>query len=132
MHSNRQYWANTALPFDLALNAGVISSTSDPALATQAMTDAATVPDDVCFGAQCAPLPLAAFDVARWSTNLTGLLPNPTANINCPASPGVAAPPTCTITLSWSEKAVAINQQETTALANAQFQVPTYTLYVEP
>ena len=77
-------------------------------------------------------LPLAAFDLARWSTNLTGLLPNPTANINCPASPGVAAPPTCTITISWREKAVAINLQETTALANAQFQVPTYTLYVEP
>jgi len=133
MHSNRQYWANTALPFDLTLNAGVITSKSDAALATQAMTDVATVPDNVCFGAACAPLPLAAFDLARWSTNLTGLLPNPTANINCPASPGgVAAPPSCTITISWSEKAVAINQQETTAAANAAFQVPTYTLYVEP
>src|SRR5256885_11823870 len=29
MHSNRQYWAKTALPFDLALNAGVISSRRD-------------------------------------------------------------------------------------------------------
>ena len=128
MHSNRQYWANTALPFDLTLNAGVITSKSDAALATQAMTDVATVPNNVCFGAQCAPLPLAAFDLARWSTNLTGLLPNPTANINCP----VAAPPTCTITISWSEKAVAINQQETNAAANAAFQLPAYTLYVEP
>jgi len=142
MHSNRQYWANTALPFNLALNAAGIPgiTSSDAALAAQATTDQATNPDNVCFGAQCAPLPLAAFDLARWSTNLTDLLPNPTANINCPAQPGVTAPPTCTITISWSEKAVAINQQETNAAANAQclvsttgcFQLPTYTLYVEP
>src|SRR5256885_1387990 len=130
MHSNRQYWAKTALPFDLALNAGVITSKSAAALATQAMIDMATVPDNVCFGAPCAALPLAAFDLARWSTNVTGLLPNARADIACPASAG--APPSCTITISWSEKAVAINQQEANAAASAQFQVPTYTLYVEP
>src|SRR5437016_14659955 len=81
MHSNRQYWAKTALPFDLALNAGAITSTSDPGLATQAAADMATVPDNVCFGAPCAALALAAFDVARWSTNVTGLLPNARAAI---------------------------------------------------
>jgi type IV pilus assembly protein PilV len=136
MHSNRQYWANTALPFNAALTAGVITS-SDGALAVQATADLATVPDNVCFGIQCAAMPLAAFDLARWSTSLIGLLPpptppNPMATISCPANPGVNAPPSCTITISWREKAVAINQQETTALATAQFQVPTYTLYVEP
>jgi type IV pilus assembly protein PilV len=129
MHSNRQYWANAVLPFNLALNAGVITS-SDGALAAQATADLTNL--TACFGIQCAALPLAAFDVARWSTNLTGLLPNPTANISCPATPGIVAPPSCTIKISWSEKAVAINQQETTAAANAQFQVPTYILYVEP
>jgi type IV pilus assembly protein PilV len=131
MHSNRQYWANAVLPFNFALNAGVVAS-SDAALATQTATDQATVPDNVCFGVQCTALQLAAFDVARWSTNLTGLLPNPTANISCPALAGVVAPPSCTITISWSEKAVAINQQEANAAANAAFQVPQYTLYVEP
>ena len=54
------------------------------------------------------------------------------ATISCPANPGVNGPPSCTITISGGERAVAINQQETTAAANAQFQVPTYTLYVEP
>ncbi len=129
MHSNRQYWANNiVLPFNLVLNAGVITS-SDGALAAQATADLTNL--TACFGIQCPALPLAAFDLARWSTNLSGLLPNPTANINC----GVSAPPTCTITISWSEKAVAINQQEATAAATAQlpqFQVPTYTLFVEP
>lgn len=135
MHSNRQYWANTALPFNFALNAGVLTS-SDAALQTQMATDLATVPDNLCFGTTCTALQLAAFDVARWATNLTGLLPNPTANIVCPAQPGVAAPPSCTITVSWNEKAVAINQQETNApactAATGCLQVPTYTLYVEP
>jgi hypothetical protein len=36
------------------------------------------------------------------------------------------------IQIIWTEKAVAINQQQAGAAANAQFQTPTYTLYVEP
>ncbi len=127
MHSNRQYWANTVLPFNAALNAGPAIISSDGALQAQATIDLATIPDNVCLGLQCTALQLAAFDIARWSTNLTGLLPNPTANVNCPALPGTNAPPSCTITISWGEKSVAINQQETVALA-----LPTYTLYVEP
>lgn len=127
IHSNRQYWANTPLPFNVTLNAAGAIASSDGALAAQATADLATVPDNVCFGIQCTAIQLAAFDLARWTTNLTGMLPNPTANISCPANPGVNAPPSCTITISWSERAVAINQQETVALA-----LPTYTLYVEP
>jgi type IV pilus assembly protein PilV len=127
MHSNRQYWANTPLPFNVALSATGAITSSDGLLAAQATADVATVPDNACFGIQCAAMPLAGFDLARWTTNLTGMLPNPTANISCPANPGVNAPPSCTITISWNEKSVGINQQETVALA-----LPTYTLYVEP
>jgi len=123
MHSNRQYWANTALPFNAALSATGVITSSDAALAAQATATSLTA----CFGAQCAALPLAAFDLARWSNNMTGMLPNPTATISCPANPGVNAPPSCTITISWRERSVAINQQQTVALA-----LPTYTLYVEP
>jgi type IV pilus assembly protein PilV len=131
MHSNRQYWANTALPFNFAMNNTGAVTSSDAALVTQTATDQATVPDNVCFAITCTALQLAAFDVARWSANLTGLLPNPTANIVCPAQPGVNAPPSCTITISWTEKTVALNQQSNAA-ANAAFQLPQYTLYVEP
>ena len=123
MHSNRQYWANTALPFNAALSATGVITSSDGALAAQATATSLTA----CFGAQCAALPLAAFDLARWSNNMTGMLPNPTATISCPANPGVNAPPSCTITISWRERSVALTQQQTVALA-----LPTYTLYVEP
>ena len=125
MHSNRQYWANTALPFNAALSATGVNTSSDGALAVQATADLGNL--TACFGIQCAALPLAAFDLARWTTNMTGMLPNPTANISCPANPGVNAPPSCTITVSWNERSVGVNQQETVALA-----LPTYTLYVEP
>ena len=125
MHSNRQYWANVPLPFTAGLNAGVISSPTDAALAAQATADLTNL--TACFGVQCAALPLAAFDLARWSTGMTALLPNPAATIFCPGNAGVNAPPSCTITISWNERSIAINQQETVALA-----LPTYTLYVEP
>ena len=125
MHSNRQYWANTALPFNAALSATGVITSSDGALAVQATADLGNL--TACFGIQCAALPLAAFDLARWSNNMTAMLPNPTATISCPANPGVNAPPSCTITISWRERSVAVNQQQTVALA-----LPTYTLYVEP
>jgi len=141
MHSNRQYWANAA-PATVTVNPGVIAST-DAALAVAANADlaaAAPLPSTACVGAagavaKCAALPLAAFDLARWGVSLSGLLPPPPApaamaTISCP--PVAGAPTSCTIQISWGEKAVAVNQQETAAAANAQFQVPTYTLYVEP
>jgi type IV pilus assembly protein PilV len=142
MHSNRQYWANTA-PATVTVNPGAITST-DAAL-TAAVT--ATNPN-ACLGApgaaaQCAALPLAAYDLARWNTSLSALLPpppapTPMATISCPAIAGT--PTSCTIQISWGERAVAVNQQETTAATTAQclasatgcFQLPTYTLYVEP
>ena len=136
MHSDRQYWANAA-PATVTVNPGVIAST-DAALAAQATADLGNLA--ACFGApgttaKCAALPLAALDLARWSTTLNGLLPpppapTPMATISCP--PVAGAPTNCTIQISWGEKAVAVNQQATAAAANAQFQVPTYTLYVEP
>ena len=71
---------------------------------------------------------LAAFDLAWWLTSLNSLLPNPGATISC--SP--AAPAACTIQITWTESAVAMNSQETNAPNAHQFQTPTYTLYVEP
>ena len=54
---------------------------------------------------------------------LVALLPNVTATVNC----GTANPVSCNINIQWNENTVAINTQETTALAS-----PSYTLYVEP
>lgn len=164
MHSNRDYWANTPLPanFTVTVNpatAPFVTST-DPggALGAQASVDYQDGPGaangapglNACVGtaasgAVCAtPMNLAAYDLARWAYSLggagVGLLPNPLAIINCP---NLAAPVTCTIKISWTEQAVAINQQEAAVNAAACtslngaiqgncFENPTYLLYVEP
>jgi type IV pilus assembly protein PilV len=129
MHSNRQYWANTVLPFNVVLNTGVVTS-SDGVLAAQTTADLAT--NNACLNVTCTAANLAAFDMARWISSMTALLPNPTATVSCLAQAGVAAPPSCTITISWSEKAVGMYANENGAIANAAFQFPQYTLYVEP
>ena len=140
MHVDRDYWA-IAIPagFSATVNpppqAPVIAST-DGALAAQANADLGNL--GACFGTSgggpaCGPLPLAAFDLARWTASLQALLPNPQATINCP---NLGGPPSCTIQITWSETAVAMTQQEAQRQAatgaTAQFQTPTYLLYVEP
>jgi type IV pilus assembly protein PilV len=132
MHSNRQYWANTP-PVSITLNVRAIAST-DGALAAQATADLGNL--TACVGnnsgvAQCTAPNLAAYDLANWTNDLNNLLPNPTANIACPPVAGGNIPTSCTIQISWTERAIAANQQEA-AVTTGQFETPTYTLYVEP
>jgi len=58
---------------------------------------------------------LAAYDVQDWARSLQALLANYTATISCP----VNTPPSCTIQITWGEKAVALNSQEAAAQAAA-------------
>ena len=140
MHSNREYWASTP-PTTVVVtpNAAPAPPTivsSDAAMAATATADlGATYPalPQTCVGtaasgSMCPAANLAAFDLAWWLTSLDGLLPNPGATINC----NNAAPAACTIQITWTESAVAMNSRETNAPNLQRFQTPTYTLYVEP
>jgi type IV pilus assembly protein PilV len=123
MHVNRGYWTTpdpaaatitvtgpvVAVANNAPLLAGVIGAAQD------CTATSATLP--------CQPLVMAAFDLQQWAVSLQALLPNVTASINC----GTATPVSCMINIQWIENAVAINTQETGALAS-----PSYTLYVEP
>jgi len=140
MHSNRQYWANTPPASIVATpNASPAPPTilsSDAAMAATATAAlGATFPGlpQTCIGnagsgAVCAAPNLAAFDLAWWLSSLTALLPNPGATINC----NNAAPAACTILITWTENAVAVNSQQINAPNAQQFQTPDYMLYVEP
>jgi type IV pilus assembly protein PilV len=146
MHSNREYWASAAPPTTTTFNiatAGQIAST-DPALqaaANAVLPIGLNTPDTIqsCVGtnngvAVCGGnnvVNLAGFDLARWAASLNALLPNPQSTIQCVAPAGATAPPSCTIQIQWSEKAVGINQQEANGLVG-QFELPSYILYVEP
>jgi type IV pilus assembly protein PilV len=148
MHSNRQYWAGNAPPATITVNGAVnppqITST-DAALQAAAIADVAQGPvtDNItlpCVGtangvSTCSnPVNLAAFDLARWTSSLSSLLPNPQSTITCSFVPG--APPSCTIQIRWFERAAAMTQQEAQQEVNnplaAQIEQPTYLVYVEP
>jgi type IV pilus assembly protein PilV len=141
MHSNRQYWGGPTPPVITNLNAGAIVS-SDGALSGTATGYLGN--PLACVGnnsgiPKCAALNLAASDLANWTNDMNALLPNPTASIACPPVIG-NVPTSCTIQISWTERAVDLNQQgpafaaaNCTGLAQGQcFERPTYTLYVEP
>jgi type IV pilus assembly protein PilV len=151
MHSNREYWAGAKPPVTTTFNANATGQfiSADAVLqaaANTALPAGLNTPDTIqtCVGtanavAVCGGatgvVKLAAFDLARWAASLNALLPNPQATISCPVVAGGAAPPSCTIVISWSERAVAMNQQEVLAEAAngaSSIETPSYLLYVEP
>jgi type IV pilus assembly protein PilV len=156
MHSNREYWAGAAPPATTTFNAGGAGRFFSTDAALQAAANAAlpagrNTPDAIqsCVGSANAVavcggaagvVNLAAFDLARWAASLNALLPNPQSTISCAFLAGGPAPPSCTIVVSWSEKAVAMNQQEAQAAPAIQatnsgpmsIEQPSYLLYVEP
>ncbi len=124
MHANRAYWAAGAAPPTLTITGTTLSDATLNGLATTT---------NYCqFGSgntPCAPQTLAAYDLHTWARALNGQLvnSNPVTTINCP----VAIPMNCTISVTWTEKAVSINSQSQQATSTATF-TPTYVLYVEP
>jgi type IV pilus assembly protein PilV len=153
MHTNRQYWV-TLTPATVTVTvppppANPVINSPDGALSAQATADivagqaANGAPGlNNCVGstngvAQCTAVNLAAYDLARWTASLQALLPNPTATITCPPVVGTN-PTSCTIQITWTERAIGINSQEAAVapgacqVANGCFLNPTYVLYVEP
>jgi type IV pilus assembly protein PilV len=143
MHSNRQYWAGGAVAaagFNLTLQGtpgNVVAS--DAALQNQLQTYlTAPVNLTACIAtaagaaAKCTATQLAAFDLSRWWFNsVNPLLPNAAATINCPLVPaGAPAPISCTVQITWTEKAIGVNNQG--IVANTTYETPNYLLYVEP
>jgi len=132
MHANRAYWAAGGLvPANLTVTGTTIS---DATLAGEPpCTSASGLPSPP----YCDAVQMAGYDLQQWAISLAALLPNDTASIQCTNLVGL--PVTCNIQISWSEKAVNINATEVAqAAANAAagttaaFQVPTYTLVIEP
>ncbi len=152
MHSNRDYWAGPTVATGLTvvitgpLGTATAAVTGDPTLQPPLAADLPSSSPTACVGdggvlpACPQPVDLAAFDLARWWNNEVLMqLPNPTGTINCPeVPPGVQAPVSCTIVISWTEKSVGINSQEAKQEANnpaggaSTNENPFLMLYVEP
>ncbi len=150
MHANRDFWSSqNNLGLEVVIAAGGVVSVPVPNPGPANFQSSIT--NDIATGGPCvgnaSAVPacpvnqdLAAFDVARWYANsLSKLLPNAAADIFCPAvAITTQAPASCTITITWTEKSVAMNAQEAlveknnpTGKASAS-ENPALTLYVEP
>ena len=151
LHADRSYWNSAAVPASLTISGTTIS---DATLATpvNCIAGLSTAPPP------CTPAQTAAFDLQRWAANVNGsgasapsynnpgridgtpsplplapALPYQVTTIACTTS--AAAATSCTIQISWGENTVAVNAQGAYASAAAAvsgFNVPTYTLYVQP
>jgi type IV pilus assembly protein PilV len=139
MHANRAYWAApNIVPLTTTVTGPAVTASSDPQLLAVTNCTSGGGPSN------CTPAQLAAYDlngVNGWAPTLKQLLgTSDQATITC-ISPAVStAPVTCTVNIQWTENQVAANSQEAAAAtaaegnpaATAAFQLPSYTLYIEP
>jgi type IV pilus assembly protein PilV len=138
MHADRTYWSTGAAPVPITITGtgtGYNFTISDNYLNTTASTT------NYCQlgggGAPCSPSQMASYDLRTWAAALNGLLAhlNPVTTISCPT---INTPITCTVQVTWNERAVSVNNQGATntqvvngTAAGGTFN-PTYILYVEP
>jgi type IV pilus assembly protein PilV len=125
MHVNRGYWTSSdASGGNITVTGTTVSVAAGMAILTTSV--AGTVACNVT-GTPCSVANMAAYDLKQWALAVNPLLPNYTAKISC----GTASPVSCTINMTWSENAVAVNITETNS-TTAAMQKPSYSLYVEP
>jgi len=128
MHVNRGYWTQAdASGATITIQNGNVAVANGPIL-TAAV---AAAPNCASTTTPCTVERQAAYDLQQWAPALGAVLPNYVALVSC----GATTPVACTINIVWSESSVAINAQEAAAQAanpNANFENPSYTLYVQP
>ncbi len=137
MHADRGYWAAGSAPIPVTITGATISDATLNATAAAPNTcatgaGALPCPMYCATGNGNAPCPvatIAAADLHTYANSLNAMLgnSNPVTTINCP----ITIPITCTIQVTWNEKAVSINTQSQAGTTAATF-LPTYTLYVTP
>jgi type IV pilus assembly protein PilV len=161
MHANRDFWPSQNLGLEVVIAPGGVVTVPNPNPAPANLQS--SIAADIAIFQAGGPGPcigtfsavamcpnnqhqdLAAFDVARWYQNgLSLLLPNASADIFCPeVAVTTLAPTSCTITINWTEKSVAMNSQEAgtesvqatvcgTLKTSSTSECPSLTLYVEP
>ena len=109
MHGNRGYWGGTSAPTSLTLSGA--GSTSPCTTSAPCIT----------------PTAMANGDILLWKAGIFAQIPTYNATVACTPT---ATPVTCLITLTWTEKTVAINTS--TAAAAAQQTSAPFTLLVTP
>jgi type IV pilus assembly protein PilV len=150
MHANRGFWGAGVAPATVTISGTTITQSTGTGLSTVGNC----VVGASGSSAPCTPTQVAAGDLQQWATDVNGnpsysnpsgpsgtptplplspALPFQVTTITCTTL--VAVPISCTIQIVWNETTVAANAQGTNASAASAvngFNVPTYTLYVQP
>lgn len=137
MRANRDYWSISPASFTVTTN--TVAHTNS-IVDTPAGQLTGIAPDCMVANSFCTPVQMASYDVTQWVGDLNAALPNVSATVACPLIVVGTFPISCSITISWTENAVAINTNEANAaaaniaanVAPAAVQQPSYTLLVEP
>jgi type IV pilus assembly protein PilV len=115
MRANEAYWAAGLAPATFTVTGSTVSDTTLNGLTID------------CTAAACTPAQVAAFDVKNWGASLAAMFPGSSGSIAC--STVVGSPVTCTITVTWSEKTIAVNAATASGSGPATLN---YTLLVQP
>ncbi len=130
MRADRGFWAATTSPFpSVSYNTATDSS---PVLSS---TIAANGTDPTCSSTTvvCKPSEMAYADLSAWAANYKNAFPGATAAVACTTPSGAACsatsgvPTSYDITLTWSEKTVAVNRSSTGSTATVSM-----VLHVQP
>jgi type IV pilus assembly protein PilV len=150
MRADRAYWGQGLAPATVTITGTTITQSSGSYFSTAVNCVVGATGN----AAPCTPTQVAAGDLQQWAIDVNGTpsYSNPSGPTGTPSpltlSPAlpfqvttitcsqlVSVPVTCTIQISWYENTVAANAQgnyASAASAATGFNVPTYTLYVEP
>lgn len=107
MRANRGYWASTTAAF---------TTWSSVATGTQTYPISGNAGDATCVANTCSSTQMAYADWVSWRDAFVGAFPNASATVACSGTAPActagssAVPRSYDITLSWSEKSVAINR----------------------
>jgi len=115
MRANEAYWAAGVAPASFTVSGATLSDATLSSFTTD------------CTSVVCTPAQMAAFDARTWGSSLAAMFPGANATISC--STVIGTPVTCTITVSWSEKTVAVNAAVAASSGPATL---SYTLLVQP
>lgn len=121
MHGNRAFWAAGLAPASFTITKG--TSVSDSVLSQSLATGSCLT------GSPCTPSQLAAYDVQQWAGTMSTNFPGYTATVNCSTTVGV--PVNCNISVTWSEKYIAVNST-TAASGVTAASTQSFTVYVQP
>jgi type IV pilus assembly protein PilV len=151
MHADRGFWGLGLAPATITITGTTITQSGGGSLSGTVNCIVGVAGN----AAPCTPTQVAAGDLQQWAIDVNGTpsysnpsgptgtptplllkqaLPSQQTTITCTAL-SLTVPVNCTIQIVWSENTVAANTQgnnAATASAASGFNVPTYTLYVEP